>query len=275
MRIHRDPHAGAGGGLPGSAAAGALPAEPPDEFERRLAETLVKLGVVPGAPPGGSGAAPLADQPAALFGDPSWERVQRSELEQLRATAGRLKTIEAEKQRAEEEQRIKAGKWEEIVKEYKDKLAAETIKLQERDRAFKSSLRDREIAAALASHPLVSGAARQLLALVRDQFDVHDEAGQLVVKSRGFEPVDQAVKALLATAEYAHFLRATSQGGAGATGATGSVATPPPTAGGPPVAPTNLAEAVIQRWQARRLEAAAAGGMRPIGLGGRIHTAGR
>jgi hypothetical protein len=230
----------------------------------------VKLGVVQSAASGGSTLAPPAPQAV----DQNWERVQKSELEQLRSTAARLQTIEAERQRAEEAERIRAGRWEEVVKDYKDKLAAETSKLQERDRALKCSLRDREIAAALASHPLVNGAARQLLALVRDQFDVYDDAGELVVKSRGFEPVDQAVKVLLATSEYAHFLRPTSQGGAGATGASGSVATPPPFAGGPPAVPSNLAEAVIQRWQARRHEAAAAGAVRPIGLGGRIPTVG-
>jgi hypothetical protein len=264
MRILLDPSAVefVGGAAPQGAA-------PLDEFERRLAQTLKKLGVA-AAPPA------TAAAPAIPFGpEPEWERVSRSEVARLREAAQTLDQLRVDQERGEEERRIKEGKWEELVKDYKDKLEGETRKLQERDRAFKASLRDRELASALAQHSLLPGAARQLLALVRDQFDVHDEGGQVAVKSRGFDPVDEAVRQILAQPEYAHFLRPTSQGGVGATAAQLTHQTPSPLAGALPP-PTNLGEAIVQQWQTRRQQATASPGMLPVGLGGKLpHSAPR
>jgi len=270
MRLNLDPLAGAGGGLTGNLPPVVPPGQvaappPPDEFEVRLANTLAKLGFKPGAP------APAAGAPAPEPPDPIWERVQRTELTELRATSDRLKALEAEKRKSDEEALIKAGKWEELVKDRTAQLAAETAKTQETGRQFKASLRDRDISTALAGHPLVSGAAKQILSLIRDQFDVHEEAGQLVVRSRTLEPVEVAVKNLLATADYSHFLRATSQGGAGSTGAGATTATPAANAG-QATEPKNLSEAVVQRWTTLRAQAAAAG-QSHIGLSGRMPSA--
>jgi hypothetical protein len=258
MRIYRDPAASD----PAAAFSAPSPSSPTaDAFERRLADTLKRLGVAPVS---------AAIAPGSALGpDPDWERVSRAELARLQEAAQTLDELRAEQERKEEERRIKEGKWEELVKEYKEKLEVETRKLQERDRALKTSLRDRELTAALAQHSLVPGASKQLLALVRDQFDVHEDGGQLVVKSRGFEAVDDAVRQLLAQPEYAHFLRATSHGGSGATGGQLTQHTPPPTAGGTPI-PANLGEAIVLQWQSRKQQAASTPGSLPVGLGGRI-----
>lgn len=112
------------------------------------------------------------------------------------------------------------------------------------ERAFKSALRDREIATALAGKPLVSGSAAQLITLWREEFSVHEEQGEFRVCSRDGRPIAQAVTEMLARAEFAHFCQPSSRGGTAQRGTSVGRATP---AIAP--APRNLGEAVILQWR--------------------------
>src|SRR3954470_11845632 len=72
-------------------------------------------------------------------------------------------------------------------------IAAFESKAAEWERAFKSALRDRELATALAGRPLVPGAVPQLIKLWRDEFDVHEDRGEFKVSARDGRGVGQAV----------------------------------------------------------------------------------
>lgn len=118
----------------------------------------------------------------------------------------------------------------------RDRRAAEL------ERAYKAAVRDRELATALAGRPLVPGAAAQLIKLWREDFDVHEEGGELRVTARDGRPVARAVVERLAEAEYAHFCPPTTRGGAIPKG-TGRASGPAVTA-----APKTLGEAALLRW---------------------------
>ncbi|MEO6808393.1 MAG: hypothetical protein ABI353_04705, partial [Isosphaeraceae bacterium] len=81
------------------------------------------------------------------------------------------------------------------------------------ERAFKETLRERELAKALAGRPLVPGGAEQLIKLWRDDFDVIEEGGEFKVSGRDGRRVSEAVAERLSSPEYAHFCPPTSRGG--------------------------------------------------------------
>ena len=83
--------------------------------------------------------------------------------------------------------------------------------------AYRSAVRDREMATALAGLPLVPGAAAQLIKLWRDDFDVYMEYGEVRVASRDGLTVSRAITERLASPEYAHFSLPSSRGGASAS----------------------------------------------------------
>ena len=112
------------------------------------------------------------------------------------------------------------------------------------ERAYRSALRDREIATALAGKPLVAGAAAQLIQLWRDDFDVVDDGAKVRILARDGRGVEQAVADRLAGPEFAHFCLPNSRGGTGARGQNRS-ATPAP----PPAGPRTLGEAAVVRWR--------------------------
>lgn len=84
------------------------------------------------------------------------------------------------------------------------------------ERAFKETLRERELAKALAGRPLVPGGAEQLIKLWRDDFDVIEQEGEFKVSARDGRQVGQAVAERLSSPEYAHFCPPTSKGGTAA-----------------------------------------------------------
>lgn len=179
--------------------------------------------------------------------------ITRAEFEALRASAaaGPARFVPEEAEAAE-----------------RARDAAHARELAERDRkaadwegAFRTALRDRELATALIDRPLVSGAAPQLIRLLREEFDVIEDGGEFKVSDRQGRPVGQAVAERLASPEYAHFRRPPSRGGTATPGASrvARAAEPP--------APKTLGEAALARWQ----EAATRGTppTAPIGLGRR------
>ena len=123
-------------------------------------------------------------------------------------------------------------------------LASREQKAAELDRAYKGALRDRDLATALVGRPLVPGAAAQLIKLLRDDFEVVDEAGEIRVVSRDGRGVDESLGERLAGPEFAHFCLPSSRGGTGSKGQNRS-ASPAPR----PAAPKNLGEAILDRWR--------------------------
>ncbi|RUL89606.1 hypothetical protein [Tautonia sociabilis] len=136
-------------------------------------------------------------------------------------------------------------------------------KAEDWERACKTALKEKELAAALAGRPLVRGAAAQLIALWRDELEVVDEADRLRVRSRDGRSVEDAVASWLAGPDYSHFVRPASRGGTAPPGDSRSASSAP--AASPP---RTLGETVLQQWreavQASRRELGV-----PIGLGRR------
>ncbi len=148
---------------------------------------------------------------------------------------------------------------EDLESRFTKEIAERERQATEWERAFKSALRDREVATALAGKPLVPGAATQLISLWRDEFSVHEERGEFCVCSRDGRPIAQAVTEMLASTEFAHFCQPSSRGGTAQRGTNvGS--------GNPAVVPSprNLGEAVILHW--RETMNRSSDGTAPIGL---------
>lgn len=148
---------------------------------------------------------------------------------------------------------------EEVEARFAKEIAERERQSSEWERAFKSALRDREIATALAGKPLVSGAAAQLITLWRDEFSVHEERGEFRVLARDGRPITQAVAEMLDSAEFSHFRQPSSRGGTAQRGAGLGRGTP---AVAP--SPRNLGEAVIMQW--RESMSRPDDGSAPIGL---------
>ncbi len=211
---------------------------------------LCQILRAPDAEPGGG---PIADELVT---------VSRAELDELRARAG-------EKSPSGSGPGDPASDREEFAETLKSREAAFSREIAARDRkaadlerAYKSALRDRELATALVGKPLVAGAASQLIQLWRDDFEVVDEGGEIRVLARDGRGVDRAVADRLAGPEFAHFCLPSSRGGTGARGQNRS-ATPAP----PPAAPRTLGEAVVTQW--REAAARSQGPPAPAGWGRR------
>jgi len=142
-------------------------------------------------------------------------------------------------------------------------IAAREVKSSELDRAYKSALRDRELATALVGKSLVPGAASQLIRLWRDEFEVVEEGGSIRILARDGREVDEAVADRLAGPEFAHFCLPSSRGGTGARGQNRSASPSPSSSAGP----RTLGEAVIMRW--REAAARPQGPAPPAGWGRR------
>jgi hypothetical protein len=175
--------------------------------------------------------------------------ISRSELTALHARIEMNRTSDASP---------KAG-LDELEARFATELAERERQAKEWERAFKSAVRDRELATALSGKRLVSGAAAQLIRLWRDEFSVHEERGEFRVSAQDGRPIAQAVTEMLASAEFAHFCQPSSRGGTAQRGTNVSPAAPLVVA-----APRNLGEAVIQQW--RETVSRPTDGSAPIGL---------
>jgi hypothetical protein len=144
-------------------------------------------------------------------------------------------------------------------------LADRDRRASEWESAYKSALRERELATALSGRPLVPGAAAQLIKLWRDDFEVASESGEHRVRTRDGRGVEQAVDDWLSASEYAHFRQATTRGGATERGRS-PAASPGKTAAVAP--PRTLGEAVLQHWR-ESMERGESSGARNAGFGRR------
>jgi hypothetical protein len=183
-------------------------------------------------------------------------------LEQLHAFTSmqaRLAEMEAA-QRAQQEStrqeqaRILAQKGEvenalRMLREQSEQtLNAERQKLVQVEERAKRYALDGELSRTLASHNLVQGGAEQLAHLWRSQFVVETQGESFAVRTPTFQTVGDFVTQQLARSEYAHFLRASTQGGT-ATGQTIQAAQTPPSNLAPAPQPRNMGEAVILHMQ--------------------------
>ena len=175
--------------------------------------------------------------------------ISREELEALRL---RAETAEDAERSDPQSRSRRAGDVEESndgASRARDARLTEEIgvrdrRLAELERAYRSAVRDREVATVLAGRPLVSGAASQLIKLWREELDVYDDGGVYRVSARDGRPVAQAVNEWLASPEYSHFCLPPSRGGAGARDASRPASAPSGTG-----APKTLGEAVVMRWR--------------------------
>jgi hypothetical protein len=182
------------------------------------------------APDAESGGSPFADELVT---------VTRAELDELKAMAERGHHSAPAADRED-----LAETWKSREAALSREIAAGERKAAELERAYKSALRDRELATALVGKSLVAGAASQLIKLWRDDFEVVDEAGEIRVLARDGRGVEQAVAERLAGPEFAHFCLPSSRGGTGVRGQNRS-ASPAPQ----PPGPRTLGEAVVMQWR--------------------------
>ena len=182
------------------------------------------------APDAESGGGPSADELVT---------VTRAELDELKARAGGHPSGGRDADGGEFAEALKSRE-----AEFSREIAARERKAAELERAYKSALRDRELATALVGRPLVSGAASQLIKLWRDDFEVIDDDGEVRVVARDGRDIERAVADRLAGPEFAHFCLPSSRGGTGARGQNRSAAPAPP-----PPGPRTLGEAVLMQWR--------------------------
>lgn len=183
-------------------------------------------------------------------------------LEQLQAFTSiqaRLAEMEAaqhaQREAAQQEQaRILAqkGEVENALRMLRDQseqtLNSERQRLVQIEERAKRYALEGEVSRALAAHNLVSGGAEQLAHLWRSQFVVDTQGDSFAVRTPTFQSVGDFVSQQLARPEYAHFIRASSQGGT-ATGQTIQAAQTPPASPTPAAQPRNMGEAVILHMQ--------------------------
>jgi hypothetical protein len=209
---------------------------------------------------------PLENQGGAAASTPSpaatTQQLVTIPLEQLQAftsVQARLADMEAaqraQQETAQQEQaRILAqkGEVENALRMLRDQseqtLNTERQKfLQIEERAKRFAL-DGELSRALTAHNLVQGGAEQLSQLWRTQFVVDAQGDSFSVRTPTFQSVNEFVSQQLSRPEYAHFLRASTNGGT-ATGQTIQTAQTPPASPTPTPQPKNMGEAVILHMQ--------------------------
>jgi hypothetical protein len=195
----------------------------------------MRLSQILRAPDAESGGSPLADE---------FVTVTRAELDELKAMAERGHPSAPASDAPATEREDFAETWKSREAAFSREIAAGERKAAELERAYKSALRDRELATALVGKSLVAGAASQLIKLWRDDFEVVDEDGEIRILARDGRGVEQAVAERLAGPEFAHFCLPSSRGGTGARGQNRSASPAPPPAG-----PRTLGEAVVMQWR--------------------------
>lgn len=184
-------------------------------------------------------------------------------LSSYRARVAELETAEAQRAaeaaRAQEAYLIEKGKYEEAIKIRDERYAREVQERESRlsnlERTFRATLLEKEVTTALASFPLVPGAAKQLTTLLRPEFEVIEAGGQFRVQTRTLESVSEFLKSRLNSSEYEHFLKPSGTAGTGAAGAHQTLPNhrqaPPP--------PATPDEQIFAAWRSQQAQMADAG----------------
>jgi len=185
------------------------------------------------------------------------EAAQRSQQE---ATQQEQARILAQKGQAEEALRMLRDQSDQAISAERQRFS------QIEERAKRYAL-DIEVSRALTTYNLVPGGSEQLAHLWRSQFVVEAQGESFSVRTPTYQSVGEFVSQQLARPEYAHFLRASTQGGT-ATGQTTQSAQTPPAGPTPAPQPRNMGEAVILHMQsAQKAQGDARANMNlPMGL---------
>ena len=178
------------------------------------------------------------EAPNPAQGGPETVSISRQEIESLRT---KLSAFEkAEKDKADEARRLSEEKAREkgdldkiitaremTIAEKDQIIAAKDRKVAEVEARSRNAIIDLTITQALPVADLVSpSAAKQLLSLIRADFEAKPSGESWSVFATDGKSVDEAIKARLALPEFAHFLKATARPGAGAAaGGQGSIPT--------------------------------------------------
>lgn len=130
-------------------------------------------------------------------------------------------------QKAKDDEAQAKGEFKRLLKERDEQLAAQREATKAAVERSKQFARDSELARALAAHNLVKGGAAQLASLWSKDFVVEEsDEGGFAVRSRDLRPVAEVVAERLASEDFAHFVRASTQGGGGKPGSTAATPTP-------------------------------------------------
>jgi hypothetical protein len=166
------------------------------------------------------------------------EAAQRAQQEAAQQEQAR---ILAQKGQAEEALRM-------LREQSEQSISAERQRFSQIEERAKRYALDIEVSRALTAYNLVPGGSEQLAHLWRSQFVVEAQGESFSVRTPTYQSVGDFVSQQLSRPEYAHFLRASTQGGT-ATGQTIQAAQTPPA--GPTAAPQprNMGEAVILHMQ--------------------------
>lgn len=204
----------------------AAPAVTPDALDALIAKKIAELGL-----------AKPAEKPAEPAPGLDAER-----LKHLLALEAADREAQEAKRREEEEQLLRKGKAEEVIRarelEYQKRLDAEKQRVEEATRKYREAVLERELASALGNFAFVPGGAEQVRRLLKDEFSVGDD---FRVLSRQYEAPVDALKRIMAQPEYRHFLMPEHRPGTGSGG--GGLSEPPPA--GPAPEPKNLGEALV------------------------------
>jgi hypothetical protein len=166
------------------------------------------------------------------------EAAQRSQQE---ATQQEQARILAQKGQAEEALRM-------VREQSESAISAERQRYSQIEERAKRYALDIEVSRALTTYNLVPGGSEQLAHLWRSQFVVEAQGESFSVRTPTYQSVGDFVSQQLARPEYAHFLRASTQGGT-ATGQTTQAAQTPPAGPTATPQPRNMGEAVILHMQ--------------------------
>lgn len=163
---------------------------------------------------------PAAKPKGKVVSDEDWAEFQRLKQEQSEAKADREK--------AEEEKAKAKGEYEKLLQARDAKIKAEAERAAKLEQRAKTSTLQRDLASAIAGHPILAGKAAQLQRLLSDGLEVVEDGEGWKTQSLDGKDVAEYVAEALASDEYSHFIQAEKRGGTGAKGGS----TPAPTAKG-------------------------------------------
>jgi hypothetical protein len=168
---------------------------------------------------------------------------QIEEARQREAQEAQRREMEALAQRGQIEAALRM-----LREQSQQEVEAERARLSQTEERAKRYALDGELSRALAAAPLASpAAAEQLTQLWRNQLTVEAQGDSFVVRTPTFQSVGEFVAQQLQRPEYAHFVRATTQGGVG--GQTTQAAQTQTATPSPAPLPKTMGEAVILHMQ--------------------------
>jgi hypothetical protein len=204
-----------------------------------------------------------APTPAPASADPNVIPVPKSMYDEFmgyKATVAKLETerLAAESKAKEEvlKAQIKDGQIQEVLnglkKQTEETAAAEAARRAVIEKRAEKYALDSQLSAALASQNLVTNGAAQLRALWEKEFVVEAAGDTYAVRTPQLQSVNDFVATKLATPEYSHFVRATTQGGVGVNPAASQSVPTPAAHSAPQPEPQTFGDAIVQLSQQQK-----------------------